>query len=154
MADIDSHNHDEAVKKQQITILLKDKNISATRQRVDMAEFLLREAQHLTADDIYSRVNEKFKKVSRATVYNNLGLFVEAGLLKKINLTPSVTIYDTNISDHFHFIDNRTGSIHDLEDSELHDRLIETARERLNTETGRIADIENLQVLIRGTLQD
>ena len=60
------------------------------------------------------RVSRKFPSVSRATVYNTLNLFVEKGLLRRYALPQGRVVFDPNIADHHHFIEEATGVIHDI----------------------------------------
>ena len=52
--------------------------------------------------------------MSRATVYNNLGVFVEKGLLKEIHLDPERVFYDTNPQPHHHIYNIDTGEFFDI----------------------------------------
>ena len=42
--------------------------------------------------------------VSLATVYNGLHVFTEAGLLREVAVDGTKVYYDTNVSDHHHFL--------------------------------------------------
>ena len=61
--------------------LLQSHNVTPTRQRVEIAGFLFQKDQHLSAENILDGVNFEGHKVSRATVYNTLGLFTKKGLV-------------------------------------------------------------------------
>jgi len=52
--------------------------------------------------------------LSRATVYNTLGLFVKKGLLRQLPLAENSVVFDPNLERHHHFIDQKTGAIHDV----------------------------------------
>jgi Fe2+ or Zn2+ uptake regulation protein len=60
------------------------------------------------------KVTKKFPLVSRATVYNTLNLFVERGLLHRYALPRGQVVFDSNIDDHHHFIDESTGVVYDV----------------------------------------
>lgn len=94
--------------------LLRSKNITPTAPRIELARLLCGKPQHLTAEEIYQRLNSTSQKISRASVYNNLHLFVKAGLVRTLNINPSLTIYDTNLEPHHHLIDAQTGEIFDI----------------------------------------
>ena len=55
-------------------------NIKPTNQRIDIAKFILIKDQHLSAEDIFSSLNDSKHGISRATVYNTLNLFADKGL--------------------------------------------------------------------------
>lgn len=101
--------------KREISDYLRSKNITPTAQRVEMASVLLAKPQHLTAEEIYQMINEEFEVASRATIYNNLHLFVNVGLLKTLNVSPTLCVYDSNLNEHFHIIDQQTGEIFDID---------------------------------------
>ena len=53
--------------------------------------------------------------VSKATVYNTLGLFARRGLVRKVRVDPSRVFYDSNPREHHHFYDLRTGELIDID---------------------------------------
>ena len=67
-----------------IVQLLTSHNISPTNQRVKIAQVLFAEPQHLSADQVLSIVNTERNFVSKATVYNTLGLFAKKGLVREV----------------------------------------------------------------------
>ena len=89
--------------------------VRPTAQRIAIAQFMLCSADHPTADDVKSWTDKNFPKLSMATVYNTLGALVEAGLLREFRLPHSnKVIYDQNIEIHNHFLDEKSGKLHDL----------------------------------------
>jgi len=52
--------------------------------------------------------------ISRATVYNTLNLFVKKQLLRQVVLDDGKTLFDANVENHHHFVDEETGQIHDI----------------------------------------
>ena len=53
-------------------------------------------------------------RVSKATVYNTLNLFVDKGLIRELVLAEGRSVFDCNLEQHHHFIDEATGTIHDI----------------------------------------
>lgn len=98
-----------------IALQLRDVGINPTRQRVEMAEILFARAQHLSADQILERVNAGDKYVSKATVYNTLGLFAEKGLVHEVTVDPAKIFYDSNTSEHHHLYNVDTGELIDVD---------------------------------------
>ena len=94
--------------------LLRDHGINPSAQRVAVAEYVLHTQDHPSADEVWSRVRSRFPHISRATVYNTLNLFVEKRLLRQFVLTEGRVVFDPNVSDHHHFIDEETGQILDV----------------------------------------
>jgi len=59
-------------------------------------------------------VNDERAKVSKATVYNTLGLFARKGLVRELVVDPTKIFYDSNISNHHHFFNVDTGELVDI----------------------------------------
>jgi Fur family iron response transcriptional regulator len=98
--------------------------------------------EHPTADRVFGMVRESFPWISRATVYNTLSLFVGKGLLRQQALTQGSVVYDPNTERHHHFIDERTGAIHDVPWESV---------EVCNIETLEGFEVADFQVVMRGT---
>jgi Fur family transcriptional regulator, stress-responsive regulator len=61
------------------------------------------EGGHLAADEVFARARRRLPELSRATVYNTLAAFVEAGMLQAVESRGAV-LYDPNPDpDHHHF---------------------------------------------------
>lgn len=80
-------------------------DLRPTRQRLALATLLVGDGKnrHVTAESLFSATNQDTNPVSLATVYNTLGAFCEAGLLREINVNGAKGYYDTRIDDHPHF---------------------------------------------------
>lgn len=100
--------------KQSVIDLLQQHGIQSTQQRVEIAQILFSKPQHLSADQVLAKVNHKRNLVSKATVYNSLGLFARKGMIREIIADPSRVFYDSNTSNHHHFFNVDTGEISDL----------------------------------------
>jgi Fur family iron response transcriptional regulator len=110
--------------KEEIATMLEAKGILPTPQRMDIAGIMLACHQHLSADQVLARVNQNGAAVSKATVYNTLGLFAEKGLLRQVIVDPTKVFYDSNVSVHHHFYNVDTGMLVDIEGGDCHvDRL-------------------------------
>jgi Fur family iron response transcriptional regulator len=94
--------------------LLRDHGIQPTPQRIAVAECVLEETSHPTADQVWERVQKSCPTISRATVYNTLNLFVEKGLVKTQVLREGTAVFDPFTAAHHHFIDEETGQIVDI----------------------------------------
>ncbi len=129
--------------KREVTDLLRTRGINPTTQRVEIAYLLLREPQHLCADEIFSRLNKEYEQVSQATVYNTLRLFVEKGVSRELIFSPDRIYYDSNTAPHHHFIDVDTGQILDVPMNAVNYPEIE----------GLDAEILNVSLIIRGRLK-
>lgn len=94
--------------------LLKRHGITPTQQRIEIAQILFSRPQHLSAEQVLVVVNQQGPLVSKATVYNTLGLFARKGLVREVIVDPSKVFYDSNTSDHHHFYNVDTGALTDI----------------------------------------
>jgi len=99
--------------------LLGSYGVQPTQQRIDIAEILFARPQHLSADQVLSEVNQGKPSVSKATVYNTLGLFAEKGLVRQVIVNSSCVFYDSNTSEHHHIYNIDTGMLTDVSADEL-----------------------------------
>ncbi len=98
---------------------LRRHDILPTQQRLQIARVLLTRDQHVSADQVLELVNACGNSVSKATVYNTLGLFAEKGILREVNVDPRRAFYDTNRSNHHHFYNVDTGELSDIRTGQL-----------------------------------
>mgnify|MGYP001812959461 CR=1 FL=1 len=94
--------------------LLKSHGVMPTQQRMIIARILFNRDQHLSADQVMKRVNEGRSHVSKATVYNTLGLFARKGLVREVIVDPTRVFYDSNTSEHHHFYNVDSGELIDI----------------------------------------
>ena len=97
-----------------LTELLESHGVKPTQQRLHIAGVLFERRQHLSADDLLARVKAAGVNVSKATVYNTLGLFAEKGLVRTVIVDPNRVFYDSNVAPHHHFFDTSTGELTDF----------------------------------------
>ena len=120
---------------------LVEAGIRPSAQRVAVAEFVLETGDHPAADEVFAQVRERFPMISRATVYNTLRAFVERGLLRSYELGGGRVVFDSNVEDHHHFIDEGSGRIYDVAWEKL--RVLDV--DRLND-----FEVSDYQVVMRG----
>ncbi len=99
--------------------MLQHHKISPTRQRVEIAEFLFQRPQHLSAEKILDGVTDAGNRVSRATVYNTMGLFSRKGVVREILIDRERVFYDSNTEVHQHLYNVDTGELTDVYDAEM-----------------------------------
>ena len=98
---------------------LESHGITPTAQRVEIARILLAQPQHLSAEQVLCFLKQGDLPVSKATVYNTLGLFAEKGLVRAVIVDPSKVFYDSNCSDHHHFYDVDSCTLTDIDAGEI-----------------------------------
>lgn len=97
-----------------VEALLRQAGIHPTQQRLAIAQVLLIQPVHCTADEILQQARSLLPGLSRATVYNSLPLFVEKGLLRALRLDAERTVYDSRTDVHSHLYHEDTGQLQDL----------------------------------------
>lgn len=91
-----------------------DKKYKRSKQRERILELLGSTVSHPTASWIYDKLKKEIPELSLGTVYRNLNILIEQGLIRKIDFGSTCDRYDADISPHYHFICERCGSIIDL----------------------------------------
>jgi Fur family iron response transcriptional regulator len=86
-----------------------------TRQRMALGWLLFAKGdRHLTAENLQEEAQASRVSISLATIYNSLNQFTQAGLLREITIDGSRTYFDTNMSDHHHFLVEGTNALIDI----------------------------------------
>ena len=93
---------------------LKKSGVRITPQRHAILEYLISSESHPTADDIYKALESDFLNMSVATVYNNLRVFRNAGLIKELTYGDASSRFDFVTHDHYHIICDQCGTIVDF----------------------------------------
>jgi Fe2+ or Zn2+ uptake regulation protein/predicted transcriptional regulator len=73
-----------------------------THQREIILSELNRSKTHPTADELYERIKKKLPRISLATVYRNLEILSEAGLIKKLEISGRQKRFDWDPGEHDH----------------------------------------------------
>lgn len=82
--------------------------------------------EHLTVEQIYTKIKNKYPKIVLATVYNNVNKLWKAGLIHKITVENMPDRYDRVIK-HDHLVCQRCGKLADI----LFDDLTASLRRQL-----------------------
>jgi Fur family transcriptional regulator, ferric uptake regulator len=93
-----------------------------TKQRDVIVETVFSSDEHFTAEELIDRVRALDASASRATVYRTLGLLVECGLLREIDLGRDQTFYDPNFLEkpqHNHLICVDCDKVVEFEDEHI-----------------------------------
>ena len=96
---------------------LRSSGLRPTKQRIRICKYLFdrKKTFHFTINDLSKLLkNENGKKISLATIYNTVHSFKEKGYLKEISVNKDKSYFDTNTSDHHHFLDINTNELIDL----------------------------------------
>ncbi len=85
---------------------LKEKGLRKTLERYNVLKEIYAINDHFEIDELYERMKNKKYRVSRATLYNNIDLFVDAGLVIKHQFGTNSAQYERayNYRQHDHLI--------------------------------------------------
>ena len=91
------------------------KSIRHSKQRDRIIEILKQTKTHPTATWIYNELKDEFAGLSLGTVYRNLNILIEQGLVKKIDFGSTFDRFEAHIQPHYHFICENCNAIIDLD---------------------------------------
>lgn len=100
--------------KRDVAGILRAHGIQPSAQRLAVAAYVLDTDEHPSAEEVLRQAKARLPMISRATVYNTLNLFVKKGLVRELVLAEGRSVFDCNLELHHHFIDEATGTIHDV----------------------------------------
>lgn len=83
-----------------------------TKQRRMVLEAVLSRCDHPTADQIYSDLRIQDDKISRGTVYRNLGILAEDGDITNVKV-PAADRFDSRLDRHYHMYCTMCGKVFD-----------------------------------------
>ena len=127
---------------------LRSSGLRPTKQRLKICKLLFdkKKTFHFTISDLSKILKkETDEKISLATIYNTVHSFKKRGYLKEISLNSEKSYFDTNTSNHHHFIDESTNKILDLHADDVSDIKI-----KKNFKGKKIKSIEVLVKLEKG----
>ena len=109
---------------------LLENGMNTTQQRELIVDLFLRCHDHVSIDELLSRVRKRNKKVGYATVYRTLKLLVESGLAHQRQFGDGQARYEVAGEHHDHLICSKCGLILEFEDDEI-ERLQDRIASRL-----------------------
>ena len=100
-----------------------ERNTKHFRKRDAILECVRSTTTHPSADWVYETVTKEMPDISLATVYRNLALFKDQGLIISLGTVKGVERFDGNTEPHVHFICTGCGRIVDLPGIQVPDTL-------------------------------
>lgn len=97
-----------------------------TTQRQIILEELAKLKSNPTATDVYDIVRKRLPRIGLGTVYRNLELMAENGMIRKIEVGGTQNRYDAITKPHSHIRCSRCGKVDDI-DVEINDDLVKVA---------------------------
>lgn len=71
--------------------------------------------RHVTAEEIYNYIHEDHPSVGKGTVYRNLGVLVEEGKVRKVEVPCGPDRFDFTLKPHYHIVCTRCGDVQDVD---------------------------------------
>lgn len=103
-----------------ITEFLRQAGLRPTRQRLTLGQLLFGNGdRHVSAEMLHAEAVAAGEQVSLATVYNTLHQFKRAGLLRELAIEGSKAFFDTNTSNHSHFLLEPEGRVIDIPSDQI-----------------------------------
>lgn len=85
-----------------------------TKQRKLILEELSKVNSHPTAAEVYNLVHKRLPKIGLGTVYRNLEIMAQTGIIKKINVAGRQKRFDAITSPHYHVRCTSCGKVDDI----------------------------------------
>ena len=85
------------------------------RQRQVLLDELCQVRTHPTADELYQMARKRLPRISLGTVYRNLELMAENGMIQKLEVGGTQKRFDGNAEPHYHVRCLKCGRVDDLE---------------------------------------
>lgn len=104
----------------ELTDFLRKAGLRPTRQRLTLGQLLFCGGdRHVSAEMLHAEAVAAGEQVSLATVYNTLHQFKRAGLLRELAIEGSKAFFDTNTSNHSHFLLEHEGKVIDIPSDQI-----------------------------------
>ena len=97
------------------------------RKRDAILSHLKESKAHPSAETVYAELKQQIPDISLGTVYRNLALFKQQGLIQSLGSVQGVERFDGNVEPHVHFICNGCGKIQDLHEMQIPQDLSDQA---------------------------
>ncbi|HEY5330787.1 MAG TPA: transcriptional repressor [Acidobacteriaceae bacterium] len=99
--------------------LCAEHGLAATHQRQVLYEVMQTMPGHPSPEEVYARVKKRIPAISLATVYKNIHLFVERGVLKEVSMHHGSLRVERNSHLHHHMVCSHCKAITDIEEKDL-----------------------------------
>ena len=88
-----------------------------SKQKEAILKVLKTTHSHPTAEWMYEQVRREIPHISLGTVYRNLKLLKQEGIISELDLTGTLSRFDGNAQNHYHFRCEKCGYIFDVDES-------------------------------------
>lgn len=107
--------------REQFLTYCRKSGLRVTRERLAVFDEIFTQHGHIDAEQLLQRMTARAQKISRATVYRNLDLLVECGLVRKYRLGHRRFLYEHLHAglDHDHLVCTHCGRVVEFVSSEI-----------------------------------
>lgn len=95
-----------------------------SKKRQAIYDFLCSSTAHPSAEQIYSALKPQYPDLSLGTVYRNIGVLLDEGLIFSVGNVSGEERYDARLTPHSHFICTGCGKVSDVFDEALDKSVI------------------------------
>ncbi len=99
--------------------LCAEHGLTLTHQRQILYEVMQTMPGHPSPEEVYARVKVQIPAISLATVYKNIHLFVEKGVLKQLSLHHGSMRVELNDQAHHHLVCSECKEVTDVDEDDL-----------------------------------
>ena len=93
--------------------LLKRHRLKATPQRIAIIE-LMHSAGHITIEELYHSILQRFASISLATLYKNIHSMMDVSLIREVKVAGYKTRYEIEQAQHAHVVCKECGELKDI----------------------------------------
>jgi Fur family ferric uptake transcriptional regulator len=90
-------------------------NMRLTTQRQIILEELAKVTSHPTANEVYDMVRKRLPRIGLGTVYRNLELMADSGVILKIEVGGTQKRFDATVYPHYHIRCSACGKVDDID---------------------------------------
>ena len=95
------------------TDMLRDHNLKVTPQRLAIAQ-ALDVRGHMSLDELYHVMLDKFSSISLATIYKNIHIMLENTFIQEVKLPQAKSVYELTKASHAHLSCEKCGAVEDI----------------------------------------
>lgn len=95
----------------------REGGLAFTFQRQVIFEAVIDSHTHPTPEAIYEQVRQRIPSISLATVYKNVKMFLDSGVLKQVTLHHGSLRLESNLTPHHHLVCSSCKAIFDIEEA-------------------------------------
>lgn len=103
-----------------------------SKQREVILDVIKNNRIHPTAEKIYNLVVKEEPKISKSTVYRNINILVEQGVIQKITMATGPDRYDYLHEEHYHVICKVCGEVFDFCYNFEKEKIIKSIKQQTN----------------------